>query len=77
MQLEITDFGIDPKKFHHDLLQNNKPKERQQQLEITHFPLKKFTCPVSKIVFENIYDHNRKCIYKYCRNGWEFAKEYD
>lgn len=47
------------------------------QLEMLDFPLKEYICPVSKEVFENRFVHKEYCIYKYCKEGWQWKNESD
>ncbi len=46
------------------------------QLELKVFPLPIFECPVSKVNYNNIYEHNRICKYTFCKkNRWRFSNE--
>ncbi len=47
------------------------------QLEIKDFPLAKYKCPVSKEIFENKMIHKERCIYTYCKTGWEWESKSD
>ena len=44
------------------------------QIQLTEFPLKEFKCPVSKEIHKDIYNHNKNCIYRYCKYGWMWTK---
>ncbi len=44
------------------------------QTKLEEHPLKKFKCPVSKIVYLNRFEHQRKCIYTFCKRGWTWTK---
>lgn len=49
-------------------------REQKLQMEINDFPLKEYICPISSKVWENRPVHKEKCIYKYCKGGWDFRK---
>lgn len=41
-------------------------KKRERNIELTNFD-KEFICFISKKKYDNIFEHNIDCKYKYCR----------
>ena len=47
-------------------------KERREQMHIDEFIDGMFLCKVSNKFYKNRADHKNKCIYKYCKSGWDW-----
>jgi len=45
------------------------------QLNLDEFPLKKCYCPISNVIFLSRFEHDKQCIYYYCKERrWLWSK---
>lgn len=45
------------------------------QRKLVEYPLENFKCPIGNETYKDVYDHDKKCIYKYCKDDkWKWSK---
>ena len=74
-QMLFNQFGFNPGMYIYDLAESKKLNQKKIQSESNDFSNSQFVCPVSKKSYNNKYEHNSDCIYKYCRGGWDFNRK--